>query len=114
MQQAIEMAEALNAEIRNSEEYKRYLETSRRLKQQPELYERFNEFRRRNYDMQFSEGDSNLYDEVVNLVKEYEGMLQDSAVNDFQLAEHRLNALLREVYAALSDELELDYEYLEK
>ncbi len=114
MQQAIEMAEALNAEIRNSEEYKRYLETSRRLKQQPELYERFNEFRRRNYDMQFSEGDSNLYDEVLNLVKEYEAMLQESVVNDFQLAEHRLNALLREVYSTLSDELELDYEYLEK
>ncbi len=64
--------------------------------------------------MQFSEGDSNLYDEVFDLVKEYEEMLQESAVNDFQLAEHRLNALLRQVYAALSEELELDYEYLEK
>jgi cell fate (sporulation/competence/biofilm development) regulator YlbF (YheA/YmcA/DUF963 family) len=114
MQQAIEMAESLNAQIRNSDEYKRYQETSRRLKQQPELYERFNEFRRRNYELQFSEGDADLYDEVVHLMKEYEPVLQESTVNEFRLAEQRLSVLMRNVYTVLSEDLELDYEYLEK
>ena len=113
MQRAIEMAEELNLEIRNSEEYKRYVDTCNRLKQQPDLYNRFNEFRRRNYELQSSEGDSNLYDEVFNLVKEYDSVLQESLVNDFLVAEQRLNALMREMYATLSDNLELDYEYLE-
>lgn len=114
MQRAIEMAKALNLEIRNSEEYRRYRDTSERLKQNTDLYNRFNEFRRRNYDLQFSEGDSNLYDEVFNLVKEYEAVLQDSYVNDFLAAEQRLNALMREMYVILAEDLELDYEYLEK
>lgn len=114
MHQAIEMATALNSKIQNSEEYKRYQETSAKLKECPELYQRFNEFRRRNYELQFSDGESNLYDEVFNLVKEYESILHESVVNDFRVAENRLNAMLREVYAAISDDLELDYEYLER
>lgn len=114
MKQAIELAGRLNERIKNSEEYQRYVKTDRQLKAEPELYDRYNEFRRRNYDLQFSEGDSNLYDEVFNLVKEYDTILQDSVVNDFILAEQRLCAMMREVYAVLSEGLELDYEYLEK
>lgn len=114
MRQAIELAARLNEQIKNSEEYHRYMETDRQLKAEPELYERYNEFRRRNYDLQFSEGDSNLYDEVFNLVKEYDTILQDSHVNDFILAEQRLCAMMREVYTVLSKGLEFDYEYLEK
>lgn len=114
MKQAIELAGRLNERIKNSEEYQRYVKTDRQLKAEPELYERYNEFRRRNYDLQFSEGDSNLYDEVFNLVKEYDTILQDSVVNDFILAEQRLCAMMQEVYAVLSEGLELDYEYLEK
>lgn len=114
MQKAIELAGRLNERIKNSEEYQRYVRTDRQLKAEPELYKRYNEFRRRNYDLQFSEGDSNLYDEVFNLVKEYDTILQDSRVNDFILAEQRLCAMMREVYAVLSEGLEFDYEYLEK
>lgn len=114
MQKAIELAGRLNEQIKNSEEYQRYVKTDRQLKAEPELYRRYNEFRRRNYDLQFSEGDSNLYDEVFNLVKEYDTILQDSLVNDFILAEQRLCAMMREVYAVLSEGLEVDYEYLEK
>lgn len=114
MQQAIKLAGRLNEQIKNSEEYRRYIETDRSLKNEPELYNRYNEFRRRNYDLQFSEGDSNLYDEVFNLVKEYDTILQDSLVNDFILAEQRLCSMMQEVYVALSDGLEFDYEYLEK
>lgn len=114
MQQAIELAGRLNKQIQSSEEYKRYLETDRRLKENIELYGRYNEFRRRNYELQYSEGDSNLYDEVFNLVKEYDTILQEPIVSDFILAEQRLCAMMREVYQALSEGLELDYEYLER
>ena len=114
MQQAIVLAQQLNEKIKKSEEYRRYVETDRRLRQEPELYAKYNEFRRRNYEFQFSDGDSNLYDEVFNLVKEYDTILQDSLVNDFILAEQRFCSLMQELYAALSDGLELDYEYLEK
>lgn len=114
MKQAVALAQQLNERIKSSEEYCRYVETDRRLRQEPELYARYNEFRRRNYDLQFSEGDSNLYDEVFNLAKEYDTMLQDTLVNDFVLAEQRFCSMMQEMYMALSDGLELDYEYLEK
>lgn len=114
MQQAIELAAKLNQQIKNSKEYRRYVETNRRLRDNHELHERFDEFRRRNYDLQFSEGDSNLYDEVFNLVKEYDTILQDSIVNDFVLAEQRMGSLMQELYSTLSEGLEFDYDYLEK
>lgn len=114
MQQAIDLADKLNEKIRDSEEYKYYIETARRLKEESELYQRYNEFRKKNYELQYSEGDSNLYDEVFNLSREYDTILQDSRVNDFILAEQRFCAMMREVYRILSKELEMDYEYLEK
>lgn len=114
MRQAIEIAEKLNERIKESEEYKTYTEAIRRLRQESELYARFNEFRRRNCELQFSEGDSNLYDEVFNLTKEYDTILQNSLVSDFMLAEQRLSVRMQEMYEVLTQGLELDYEYLEK
>ena len=114
MRQAIELAGRINEQIRGSEEYRNYTMADRRLKEDPELYGRYNEFRRRNYELQSSEGDSNLYDEVFNLVKEYDTILQDSRVNDFILAEQRICSMMRELYVELSRNLEFDYEYLEK
>lgn len=114
MQAAINMAQELNKELMGSEEYLRYRETNRRLKDNPELYGRYNEFRRRNCELQTSEGDSNLYDEVFNLVKEYDTILQDTRVSDFMMAEQHLCNLMQDVYNAMTQGLELDYEYLEK
>lgn len=114
MQAAINMAQELNKELLGSEEYRRYRETNQRLKEDAELYGRYNEFRRRNCEMQTSEGDSNLYDEVFNLVKEYDTILQDTRVSDFVMAEQHLCNLMQEVYNAMAQGLELDYEYLEK
>lgn len=114
MQQAIEQAITLNQRIRESGEYQNYLDTLHRLREQPDLYYRFNEFRRRNYELQFQEPDGSLYDGVLALVKEYEGVLHESVVNDFRLAEQRLNVLMREIYGILSQDLDFDYEFLEK
>ena len=47
MQAAINMAQELNKELLGSEEYRRYRETNQRLKEDAELYGRYNEFRRR-------------------------------------------------------------------
>ncbi|MBQ8983940.1 MAG: YlbF family regulator [Lachnospiraceae bacterium] len=112
MHQVLSAAESLKKEILQSEEYRRYEEAVKRLKEIPELYDRYNEFRRRNYDLQFSEGDGNLYDEIVNLTREYDSVLQDAAVNEFRLAERKLGKLMRSVYRTISDDLELDDDYL--
>lgn len=112
MHQVLSAAESLKKEILQSEEYRRYEEAVKRLKEIPELYDRYNEFRRRNYDLQFSEGDGNLYDEIVNLTREYDSVLQDAAVNEFRLAERKLGKLMRSVYRTISDELELEDDYL--
>lgn len=112
MHQVLSAAESLKKEILQSEEYRRYEEAVKRLKEIPELYDRYNEFRRRNYDLQFSEGDGNLYDEIVNLTREYDSVLQDAAVNEFRLAERKLGKLMRSVYRTISDELEMDDGYL--
>lgn len=47
-------------------------------------------------------------------MKEYDTILQDTRVSDFMMAEQHLCNLMQEVYNAMVQGLELDYEYLEK
>lgn len=114
MKQAKEAAKELNQRIQSSEEYKTYQSCLCKLKEASELYRQTQEFRRRNHELQNSTGEGNLYDEVFNLVKEYDTILQESVVADFLQAEQRLCACMQDVYKLMSENIQLDYEFLEK
>ena len=114
MNRAIEMAKELNQVVRGRVEYRTYQEAAYRLQQNPELFAKYNEFRRRNHDLQFREDADVLYDEVFQLVREYDTILQDSLVHEFILAEQRFCLMMQEVYNSVSDDLNLSYEYLEE
>jgi len=103
----------LNQVIKDSEEYQNYLQAKNRVKENEELYQAMNSFRRRNFELQNYDDGVNRYEEIRNLSMEYEKVLRKPLVNDFLVAEQIFSRKLAEVYEVIVDGLELDYDYLE-
>lgn len=103
----------LNQIIKDSEEYQKYLQAKRKVKENAELYQTMNSFRRRNFELQSYDDGINRYEEIHNLSLEYEKVLREPSVNQFLVAEQILSRKLAEVYEVIADGLELDYDYME-
>ena len=112
MKTVIEKRKELNAQIRDSKEYNNYISTSKALKEDWELYQAFNDFRRKNYIIQNSNEDRNFYDEIEALNNEFASVLNNSKVSEFVSAEHRICKLMKSVYTSISDSLEFDYDFI--
>ena len=106
-------AARLNQIIKESPEYKNYLTTIKKLRENQELYQEMNSFRRRNYELQSYDDGVNRYQEIHNLSQEFERVLRKPVVNEFLVAEQILSRKLAEVYEVIADGLELDYSYME-
>ena len=103
----------LNQVIKDSEEYQRYLRAKSRVKENTELYQAMNSFRRRNFELQSYEDGIIRYEEIHNLSLEYENVLREPLVNEFLIAEQIFSRKLAEVYEVIAEGLELDYDYME-
>ncbi len=105
-------AMVLNQSIRQSKEYQDYCETLAHLKENKELYDSLNSFRRRNYELQGYDDQINRYQEIHNLALEYEKVLRHPDVNAFLIAEQLFSRKMQEVYEAIAEGIELDYDYM--
>lgn len=103
----------LNQVIKDSEEYQWYLQAKSRVKENTELYQAMNSFRRRNFELQSYDDGINRYEEIHNLSLEYENVLREPLVNEFLIAEQIFSRKLAEVYEVIAEGLELDYDYME-
>ncbi|MDE6434240.1 MAG: YlbF family regulator [Lachnospiraceae bacterium] len=103
----------LNQVIKDSEEYQNYQKTKNRVKENQELYQAMNAFRRRNFELQSYIDNVNRYEEILNLSLEYEKVLRNPLVNEFLKAEQIFSRKLTEVYEVIAEGLELDYDYME-
>ncbi len=108
MQHILDESKQLNRDILESEIYKRYLSTRQALYADREVYGKFTEFRRRNYELQNLVG-INPYDEVNALVREYDDTIHNSLVSDYVRAEQKLFRMLKQVYENILNEMEIDY-----
>lgn len=99
----------LNKEIRHSNEYNQYIRVLNQLKQNPELYERTKEFRRRNMELQVW-AEYNTLEEVGRLRKEFEDILNQPTVIEFLGAEQRIASMIRRVESSIFEGIELDTE----
>lgn len=106
-------ARQLNQVIKNSEEYTRYQNARQKVMADQEMYNKMNEFRRRNYELQSYDDGVNRYQEIHNLGLEYETTLRNPVVNEFLVAEQILTRKLAMVYESIAEGLELDYSYME-
>lgn len=109
----INEAARLNQVIRDSEEYRRYLDAKKEIMDNQELYQAMNAFRRRNYELQNYDDGINRYEDIHNLTLEYEKVLRNPLVNRFLMAEQVLVRTMAEMYELIANGLELDYSYME-
>ncbi|MCM1267817.1 MAG: YlbF family regulator [Bacteroidales bacterium] len=94
--------------IMASDTYKEYLFQRETIKKQPELYEKVNEFRQRNFDLQNETDSEELFDRVEAFEMEYEKFRENPFVDDFLRAELAFCRMMQEVYVLLAEEIDFE------
>ena len=102
----LEAARTYILEVKQSPEYQEYQVQLERIKQQPELYARVNEFRKRNFELQNSEYSENLMERADELEREYAGLRENSLVEDFLEAELDFCRMMQDANALIARELD--------
>ncbi len=94
--------------IMTSETYREYFYQREKVKKQPELYEKVNEFRQRNFDLQNETDGEDMLDRMEAFEREYEKFREDPLVDDFLRAELAFCRMMQEVYVLLADEIDFE------
>ena len=105
------MAEATKRfieEIRESDIYKEYDRQRARIKQQPELFARIQDYRQKNYELQVGAQGDELFDKIIAFEQEYETFRENPLVDDFLRAELAFCRLIQEVNQQISEELDFE------
>ncbi|MBR1815768.1 MAG: YlbF family regulator [Lachnospiraceae bacterium] len=108
MKEAINQSKRINEMIKQSEEYKRYIDAKRVLYADEELARRLKEFKVRNRELQNIQSNE-VYDAINSLVKDNDSLLNNTKVNDYLRAEQKICRLMQQIYISISDGLELEY-----
>lgn len=113
MNQIMELSRQLNKALLESVEYRTYVNARQHVQGQPELYQAMNSFRQRNRHIQMYASPETIYDEMHQLTEEFKGVLRNSAVEEFLIAEQKLCRMLQNMYIEVGKELEFDDSYME-
>ncbi len=104
----MEAASKFAGTIMDSGTYREYLFQREKIKKQPDLYEKVNEFRQRNFDLQNETESDELLDRVEAFELEYEKFRENPLVDDFLRAELAFCRLMQEVYVLLAEEIDFE------
>lgn len=104
----IEAARQFAGTIMTSKTYKEYLYQRERIKKQPELYKKVNEFRQRNFDLQNEADSDDIFDRMEAFDREYEEFRENPLVDDFLSAELAFCRMMQEVYMLLAEEVDFE------
>ncbi len=94
--------------IMTTDTYKDYLYQREKIKRQPELYEKVNEFRQRNFDLQNEADGDDIFERVEAFEQEYEKFREDPLVDSFLQAELAFCRMMQEVYVLLAEEIDFE------
>ena len=104
----IEAARDFADKIMTSDAYREYLYQREKIKKQPEIYEKVNEFRQRNFDLQNETDSEDMLDRMEAFEREYEKFRENPLVDDFLRAELAFCRMMQEVYVLLADEIDFE------
>ncbi len=104
----LEAARKFADQIMASETYREYLYQREKIKKQPELYEKVNEFRQRNFDLQNETDEAELFDQLEAFEKEYEEFRENPFVDDFLGAELAFCRMMQDIYVLLTNEIDFE------
>jgi cell fate (sporulation/competence/biofilm development) regulator YlbF (YheA/YmcA/DUF963 family) len=111
VEHVLQMTKELNESICQTEDYLRYQDSLNRLRERREVYEKLNEYRRKNLKLNdLEEG----YEEAVDaLYNEYIDILNIPEVMDFMSWETRVNRMLRRVFNCIAEGVYIDISYMD-
>lgn len=107
----LDKAAELRDAIIGSDEYTRFQLWKERLMADEELYQKVNEFRKKNFELQIT-GDSADANIVDHLAQQYVNVLEKPLVNEFMQAELILCRKLQQMYRVITDDIDLDVRFL--
>lgn len=107
--QAVENAlQSLIGEIKNTDVYKNYRERLSVVEAEPGLMERINEFRIKNYELQNSDVQDDLFEAIDRLDREYEQLRENPHVSSFLEAELSLCRMIQQVNLKIAEGIDFD------
>ena len=107
----IQMEEATKkfaACIQDTDTYKEYLYQREKIKKQPELYDKVNEFRQKNFDLQNESDSEDLFDRMEAFEQEYAKFRQNPMVEDFLRAELAFCRMMQDINVLLTAEIDFE------
>lgn len=94
----------LNA-MKNTEVFKRYHYQLGKIKKNPELFKKVNEYRQKNYEIQNTCQENELFEKMDAFEREYEKFRDNPIVDDFLRAELALCRMIQEINVFITDEI---------
>jgi len=104
----IEAARVFADQIMTSDTYREYYYQREKIKKQPELYDKVNEFRQRNFDLQTATDSEDMLDRIEAFEQEYEKFRENPLVDDFLRAELAFCRMMQEIYALMANEVDFE------
>lgn len=104
----MEATKKFAATIQESDTYKEYLLQREKIKTQPELYDKVNEYRQKNFDLQNESDGEDLFDRMEAFEREYAKFRENPLVDDFLQAEVAFCRMMQDVNVLLAAEIDFE------
>ena len=104
----MEAAKDFAAIIQRSDTYQKYLIKREEIKKQPELYDKVNEYRQKNYDLQNESDSDDLFDRMEAFEREYSKFRENPLVEGFLKAELTFCRMMQDVNVLLAAEIDFE------
>ncbi|MBO5057809.1 MAG: YlbF family regulator [Eubacterium sp.] len=94
--------------IKETDIYQKYYDQREKLKKHPEQYQKVNEFRRRNFEIQNTTHQDELFDKMDAFEQEYEKFREDPLVDDFLRAELAFCRMMQEITLYITEKVDFE------
>ncbi len=99
--------------IKSTKEFNQYQNLLRRVKEQPDLYHRIGEYRRRSLAVQMWSGEDFIA-ENNNLQKEFADLQNNGLAGEFLASEHQYCSLIKQLQNQFLEGVQIDTSFLEE
>lgn len=96
------------AYIQESDTYKEYFGQREKLKKYPELYEKVNEYRQKNFEIQNESNSEDLFDRMEAFEREYAKFRENPMVEDFLRAELAFCRMMQDINVLLTASIDFE------
>lgn len=106
--------EQLIAAVLESDVYQQYQQIREKIKQEPEKERAINNFRRRNFMLQRSKDNIDLFEEIDRLEQEFAQFRQEPLVEEYLAAELALCRQIQKINLKLMEQVEFDLGFFDQ